>query len=64
MQFENFILQIIKFKRTVNLFIFTNIGLLIVFSGIITYFIMNVLQAQNIHFKPNHFDRIYHWNCD
>ena len=46
---KNFILQIIKFKRTVNLFIFTNIGLLIVFSGIITYFIMNVLQAQNIH---------------
>ncbi len=34
---KNFILQIIKFKRTVNLFIFTNIGLLIVFSGIITY---------------------------
>ena len=33
---KNFILQIIKFKRTVNLFIFTNIGLLIVFSGIIT----------------------------
>ena len=34
---KNFILQIIKFKRTVNLFIFTNIGLLIIFSGVSLY---------------------------
>ena len=64
MQFEKFYSPNYQVQKNVNLFIFTNIGLLIVFSGIITYFIMNVFASSKHSFKPSHFDRIYHWNCD
>jgi hypothetical protein len=42
------ILQIVKFRKTVNAFIFTNIALLILFAGILTVFIFNIFTAQNI----------------
>lgn len=45
---KKFILQIIKFKRTVNLFIFTNIALLITFTAVLTFFIYATLNEQNI----------------
>ncbi|MGZ5273626.1 MAG: beta-carotene 15,15'-monooxygenase, partial [Kaistella sp.] len=43
------ILQIIRFKKTVNLFILANILLLIVFTGVLTVFTFSVLSQQNIH---------------
>ena len=46
---KNFILQIIKFKKTVNAYILVNIILLIVFMAVLTLFTMNILQNQNIH---------------
>ena len=42
------ILQIVKFRKTVNAFIFTNIALLIVFTAILTVFIFNIFTEQNI----------------
>lgn len=45
---KKFILQIVKFKKTVNLFIFTNICLLIVTTFALTYFVYYTLQRQNI----------------
>lgn len=45
---KKFILQIIKFKKTVNLFILTNIIVLVVFTAVLTGFTMNVLKFQSI----------------
>lgn len=45
---KKFILQIVKFKNTVNIFIVTNILLLVVFTAILSYFVFHTLQAQNI----------------
>ena len=45
---KKFILQIVKFKNTVNIFIVTNILLLVVFTVILSYFVFHTLQAQNI----------------
>lgn len=45
---KKFILQIVKFKNTVNIFIITNILLLVVFTAILSYFVFHTLQAQNI----------------
>lgn len=42
------ILQIVKFRKTVNVFIFINILLLIVFTGILTAFIFHIFSEQNI----------------
>ncbi|MGS0748465.1 hypothetical protein [Halpernia sp. GG3] len=42
------ILQIVKFRKTVNVFIFTNIALLILFTAVLTVFIFNIFTAQNI----------------
>ena len=42
------ILQIVKFRKTVNAFIFTNIFLLILFTGILTAFIFRIFSVQNI----------------
>lgn len=49
---KKFILQIIKFKKTVNLFIITNILVLIIFTFILTLFTINIIEFQNIHL-PN-----------
>lgn len=46
---KKFILQIIDFKKTVNLFILANIVLLVVFTVVITGFIFYVLSEQQIH---------------
>lgn len=46
---KKFILQIIKFKKTVNLFILTNIVVLIAFTGVLTVFTMNILNFQSIY---------------
>ena len=48
---KNFILQIIKFKRTVNLFILTNIIVLIFFAMVLTIFSMNILKLQEIQLQ-------------
>ncbi|UOE40393.1 beta-carotene 15,15'-monooxygenase [Chryseobacterium suipulveris] len=45
---KKLILQIIKFKKTVNLFIFANIFMIFLFMGILTYFTFSVLSDQNI----------------
>ncbi|SFI56208.1 beta-carotene 15,15'-monooxygenase [Halpernia frigidisoli] len=42
------ILQIVKFRKTVNAFIFTNIALLILFMVVSTVFIFNIFTTQNI----------------
>ena len=46
---KNFILQIVKFKKTVNFFILTNIILLIFIMLILTAFTLNIMHSQNIH---------------
>ncbi|MGZ5193130.1 MAG: beta-carotene 15,15'-monooxygenase [Kaistella sp.] len=46
---KKLILQIIKFKKTVNLFILANILLLIIFTCVLTVFTFSVLSQQNIH---------------
>ena len=45
---KKLILQIIRFKKTVNLFILANILLLIVFTAVLTVFTFIVLSQQNI----------------
>lgn len=45
---KKFILQIVKFKKTVNLFIFTNICLLVIATFALSYFVYYTLQQQNI----------------
>ena len=46
---KKFITHIIHFKKTVNLFIFSNIFLLILFIGSFTSFIVFTIRKQNIH---------------
>lgn len=46
---KKLILQIIRFKKTVNLFILANIFLLIIFTVVLTVFTFSVLSEQNIH---------------
>ena len=46
---KKLILQIIRFKKTVNLFILANIFLLIIFTLVLTVFTFSVLSEQNIH---------------
>lgn len=48
---KNLILQIIKFKKTVNAFILINIILLILFTFVITFFTVYFLKIQNIHLQ-------------
>lgn len=45
---KKFIIHIIKFKKTVNLFIFSNILLLFLFIGSFTAFIIFTIKKQNI----------------
>lgn len=45
---KKFISQIIFFKKTVHLFILTNISVLVLFTGILTLFALNTLKFQNI----------------
>ena len=45
---KKFILQIIRFRKTVNLFIFTNIFLLVFFTLALTVFIFAILSQQHI----------------
>ncbi|MCQ4034238.1 beta-carotene 15,15'-monooxygenase [Kaistella montana] len=46
---KKLILQIINFKKTVNLFILANIFLIILFTVILTAFTFMILSQQNIH---------------
>ncbi|WP_234108928.1 MULTISPECIES: beta-carotene 15,15'-monooxygenase [Chryseobacterium] len=46
---KKLILQIIKFKKTVNYFIFANIFLIILVLGILAVFTFATLSGQNIH---------------
>jgi hypothetical protein len=50
---KQFILQILQFKNTVKLFISTNIILLVVFNILITGFIFNNVQKQEIHLQSH-----------
>ena len=45
---KKFILQIISFRKTVNLFIFTNIFLLVVFTAALTFFILKTMSDQKV----------------
>lgn len=45
---KEFILRIIKFKKTVNAFILINIILVVSFTMILTFFVFYVLKSQNI----------------
>lgn len=45
---KKFIIHIIKFKKTANLFIFSNILLLFLFIGSFTAFIIFTIKKQNI----------------
>jgi ABC-type lipoprotein release transport system permease subunit len=51
MQPQKFILQIIKFKKTVNAFILTNIILLILFNFVITFFTIHSLKCKIFIYK-------------
>ena len=46
---KKFITHIISFKKTVNLFIFSNIFLLVLFIGSFTSFLVITIKKQNIH---------------
>lgn len=46
---KKLILQIIRFKKTVNMFILTNIILLVAFTIVLTVFSFSVLSQQSIH---------------
>ena len=46
---KKLILQIIRFKKTVQLFILANISLVILFTLVLGYFTFSVLAEQNIH---------------
>ncbi len=51
---KKFILQIIRFRKTVNAFIFTNIFLLVAFMGVLTVFVFRTMSSQNIQLDhPN-----------
>lgn len=45
---KKFILQIMKFRKTVSLFILTNILLLVFFMAILTIFVLNTISSQNL----------------
>jgi hypothetical protein len=45
---KKFILQIIRFKKTVNLFILTNIIFFLLFTAALTYLVFYTLQTQNV----------------
>lgn len=45
---KKFILQIIRFKKTVNLFIFTNIMLLVLYFAVLAYFVFSTLETQKV----------------
>lgn len=45
---KKFILQIMKFRKTVSLFILINILLLVFFMAILTMFVLNTISSQNI----------------
>ena len=46
---KKLILQIIRFKKTVNVFILANLVLLVVFTAVLTIFTFSVLASQNVH---------------
>lgn len=46
---KKLILQIVRFRKTVNAFILTNIGLLVVFTAVLTFFVFRTMAAQEIH---------------
>ncbi len=46
---KKFIIHIIHFKRTVNLFIFSNVLLLLLLIGSFTVFLVFTIKEQNIH---------------
>lgn len=52
---KKFILQIVKFKRTVNLFILTNIMVLIIFTFVLALFTMNIVKFQGINLPDSTF---------
>ena len=46
---KKFIIHIIKFKKTVNLFIFSNVLLLVLFIGSLISLLTITIRRQNIH---------------
>ncbi len=46
---KKFIIHILKFKRTVNLFIFSNVFLLVLFIGSLVSLLTITIRRQNIH---------------
>ncbi|MBF5026549.1 beta-carotene 15,15'-monooxygenase [Planobacterium oryzisoli] len=47
---KSFITQILKFRKVVNLFILTNIALLLVYISVLCWFIFYIFSKQNIAF--------------
>ena len=45
---KKFIIQILKFRKTVSLFILTNILLLVFFMAVLTLFVMRTISSQNL----------------
>lgn len=50
---KKFITQIIKFKKTVNLFVLTNIFFLVVVTGVFILLIANAISQQNVEVSGN-----------
>jgi len=46
---KKFIIHILKFKKTVNLFIFSNVFLLVLFIGSLVSLLTITIRRQNIH---------------
>ncbi len=45
---KKFIIQIMKFRKTVSLFILTNILLLVFFMAVLTMFVLHTISSQNL----------------
>lgn len=56
---KKLILQIIRFKKTVNLFILLNIVLIFVFAGSLAGFTIQIIKDQNIALAPSTMTGIY-----
>ena len=56
---KKLILQIIRFKKTVNLFILMNIVLIFVFAGSLAVFTIQIINDQNIELAPSTMTGIY-----
>ncbi len=52
---KNLILQIIRFKNTVNLFIITNILMLVLITAFLSFFMFRIISDQNVELQQSTF---------